>query len=481
MSHANAALTPKARLRLAKLIVEDGWKPSAAAKMFMVSTVTARKWAARFRAEGPAGMADRSSRPQLAARTRRSRAAQAADHELRWRHRLGPVQIGGRLGMAPSTVHAVLVRCRVNRLSHIDRVTGEPIRRYEHPHPGSLIHVDVTKFGNIPDGGGHRFLSRQRRQTNAQAQPADRERGKHYRPADRHRLRAHRGRRPLSSRLRRDLRRREVRRPPSESCSEPSPGSPNAASPSNESSPTTAAVTAPTPGATPAPTSASHTSAPGPTGPRPTARSSGSTAPWPTVGPTPASTAQKTERRAALPGWIHFYNHHRIHSAIGGTPISRLNNLPGHHTSAAGRSPSPTSRSRSPPAGTTRSRAHRLGRLARRDVPPPPPSTTSCDVAELGAGQPGEVGRALDGVGVRRLAGRDQPQPLGRPPPARRPRPASRSPTASASAVSRRTGGLDVGAADHQRVAGLEAGRPAAAGRGRARSGATSSRPAPAW
>ena len=43
MSHANAVLTPKARLRLAKLIVEDGWKPSEAAKMFMVSTVTARK------------------------------------------------------------------------------------------------------------------------------------------------------------------------------------------------------------------------------------------------------------------------------------------------------------------------------------------------------------------------------------------------------------------------------------------------------
>ena len=70
---------------------------------------------------------------------------------LRWRRRLGPVQIGGRLGVAPSTVHAVLVRCRINRLTHIDRVTGEPIRRYEHPHPGSMLHVDVTKFGNIPD------------------------------------------------------------------------------------------------------------------------------------------------------------------------------------------------------------------------------------------------------------------------------------------------------------------------------------------
>jgi transposase InsO family protein len=88
---------------------------------------------------------------------------------LRWRHRLGPVQIAGQLGIPASTVHAVLVRCRINRLSRIDRVTAEPIRRYEHDHPGSLIHVDVTKFGNIPDGGGHRFLGRQQGKLNREA------------------------------------------------------------------------------------------------------------------------------------------------------------------------------------------------------------------------------------------------------------------------------------------------------------------------
>ena len=81
---------------------------------------------------------------------------------LRWRHRRGPVQIAGQLGMASSTVHVVLARCRINRLSHIDRVTGEPLRRYEHAHPGSLIHVDVTKFANIPDGGGHKFQQSKR-------------------------------------------------------------------------------------------------------------------------------------------------------------------------------------------------------------------------------------------------------------------------------------------------------------------------------
>lgn len=71
------------------------------------------------------------------------------------------MQIAGELGMPASTVHAVLTRCRIHRLSRIDRVTGEPIRRYEHDHPGWMIHVDVTKFGNIPDGGGGRFVGKQ--------------------------------------------------------------------------------------------------------------------------------------------------------------------------------------------------------------------------------------------------------------------------------------------------------------------------------
>ena len=79
---------------------------------------------------------------------------------LRWKQRLGPVEIGDRLGMPSSTVHAVLVRCRLNRLNHIDRATGEPIRRYEHEHPGDLLHMDVKKLGRVPDGGGWRYVGR---------------------------------------------------------------------------------------------------------------------------------------------------------------------------------------------------------------------------------------------------------------------------------------------------------------------------------
>jgi transposase InsO family protein len=168
VSHANALLTPRARLRLALLVVDDGWTYAAAAKMFMVSPRTAAKWANRYRDEGRAGMADRSSRPHHSP-NRTPEHITRRIVTLRWRKRLGPVQIAGRLGMQASTVHAVLVRCRINRLSHIDRVTSEPIRRYEHDHPGSLIHVDVTKFGNIPDGGGWRYVGKQQGDRNRNA------------------------------------------------------------------------------------------------------------------------------------------------------------------------------------------------------------------------------------------------------------------------------------------------------------------------
>ena len=171
MSHANAALTPRARLRLARLVVESGWTYSTAAQMFMVAPRTARKWADRYRSEGPAGMADRSSRPRHSpAKTPPAMVRQIV--RLRWRHRLGPVQIAGQLGVPASTVHAVLVRCRISRLSRIDRVTGEPLRRYEHDHPGSLIHIDVTKFGNIPDGGGWRYVGPQQGRRNRWATAA---------------------------------------------------------------------------------------------------------------------------------------------------------------------------------------------------------------------------------------------------------------------------------------------------------------------
>jgi transposase InsO family protein len=159
VSHANAALTPVQRLRIGRLIVEDGWPVAHAAVYFHVSWPTAKRWADRYAAMGRVGMQDRSSRPHHSP-TRIPPVLVRKVVHLRWKKRLGPVAIGARLGMPASTVHAVLTRCRLNRLHHVDVRTGEPVRRYEHEKPGDLIHVDVKKLGNIPDGGGWRYVGK---------------------------------------------------------------------------------------------------------------------------------------------------------------------------------------------------------------------------------------------------------------------------------------------------------------------------------
>jgi len=329
VSHANAVLTPRTRLRLARLIVVEGWPPPVAAKLFMVSTVTARKWAARFRAEGVAGMHDRSSRPKsMPAKTPLPVVKQIV--KARWRRRLGPVQIAGELGLAPSTVHAVLVRCRMNRLTTIDRVTGEPLRRYEHDHPGAMLHVDVTKFGRIPDGGGHRFVGRQQGARNKQETPGLR-RGRDYKPRtgtgffhtviDDHSrvayVEEHDDERAQTAVgvLRRAIaffadHGVTVERVLSDN------GSCYRSFAWRDACAELGIIhkrTRPYRPQTNGKIERFHrTLADG----------------WAYA----RHYQSDSERRDALPGWIHFYNHHRRHSAVGGPPISRLNNLPGHHS-----------------------------------------------------------------------------------------------------------------------------------------------------
>jgi transposase InsO family protein len=179
--HRNAPLTEVGRLRLARCVVEDGWPVARAAERFQVSRPTATRWASRYRELGPAGMADRSSRPHRLPRRTPAPVVRRIVH-LRWKQRLGPVAIAGRVGLAPSTVHRVLVRCRINRLWHVDRVTGEPIRRFEMTRPGELVHIDIKKLGNVPDGGGWRIHGKAAGRRNSQAH------------RDPHRLRTHHGR-----------------------------------------------------------------------------------------------------------------------------------------------------------------------------------------------------------------------------------------------------------------------------------------------
>jgi hypothetical protein len=101
---------------------------------------------------------------------------------LRTTWRWGPVAIGARLGLAASTVHRILVRVGRNRLAWTDRATGQPLRRYEHPSPGCLVHVDVKKLANIPAGGGHRVHGRQAGRRFSQADHASGRRSAHHHP-----------------------------------------------------------------------------------------------------------------------------------------------------------------------------------------------------------------------------------------------------------------------------------------------------------
>jgi len=159
MPHRNAPLTETGRLRLARCVVEDRWPVRRAAERFQVSHTTAARWAARYREHGAAGMADRSSRPHTSPHRTPVRTERRIVR-LRVARRLGPARIAFRLGLNPSTVHAVLARYHCPPLAHLDRGSGRRVRRYEREQPGELVHVDIKKLGNIPDGGGWRATGR---------------------------------------------------------------------------------------------------------------------------------------------------------------------------------------------------------------------------------------------------------------------------------------------------------------------------------
>ena len=154
MSHPNARLTPLARGELVAE-VDAGWPQAEVARRFRVSRATVAKWARRCRSDGRAAVQDRSSRPRRSPRlTPPDVAAQIA--ELRRSEGQGPHVIAYELGLAPSTVYAVLRRAGLHRLAWLHRATRE-IVRYERARPGELVHLDIKKLGRIPPGGGKRF------------------------------------------------------------------------------------------------------------------------------------------------------------------------------------------------------------------------------------------------------------------------------------------------------------------------------------
>ncbi len=155
MSHANARLTVHGRAELVRRVIEQGRPVAHVVVELNVSRATGYKWLARWRAEGLAGLHDRPSRAhRLPGKTPPALERQVL--ALRAARKLGPARIGPLVGLAPSTVHAVLHRHGMHRLAWLDRPTGQLIRRYERARPGELVHVDVKKLGVIRPGGGWR-------------------------------------------------------------------------------------------------------------------------------------------------------------------------------------------------------------------------------------------------------------------------------------------------------------------------------------
>ncbi|MGK5115507.1 IS481 family transposase [Geodermatophilus sp. CPCC 205506] len=328
MLHADAALTPAQRLKLGRLIVEEGWPTAGAGKFFRVSWKTADRWAQRYRVEGKVGMTDRSSRPRTSpAKTDQARTKRIVS--LRLRLRWGAVRLAAETGVALSPAGAVLRRCRISRLSRLKH-RDQVVVRYERDAPGDLLHADVKKLGNIPAGGGWRFLGRRAGKANRHLD-GGRARSRHRNPLMGH---------GFIHVVLDDYSRLAY----AEICED-------------ETGPTAAAVLR---------RATAWFAARGVTARRVLTDNGGCyrSRDWSAACAELGLTAKRTrpyrpqtngkverfnrtmtsewafaqlftseaDRRAAFPGWRHACNHHRPHTGIGGhLRISRLTNLPGQH------------------------------------------------------------------------------------------------------------------------------------------------------
>lgn len=162
--HGNAPLTPEGRFRLCQMI-EEGWTIASSAESMRISRQTAHKWWRRYLESGVAGLEDRSSRPRRCP-TKTPAKVERRLVELRRRHQLGPARLAPRAGVPASTLHRVLQRHGVSRLSDVDRHGGRTVRRIETSRPGELIHMDVKKQARIPKGGGWKVNGKAKRPDN---------------------------------------------------------------------------------------------------------------------------------------------------------------------------------------------------------------------------------------------------------------------------------------------------------------------------
>ncbi|MCJ2139557.1 IS481 family transposase [Methylobacterium sp. E-066] len=160
--HKNARTTPYSRAEMVRRVMTMHETPSAVAAALGVSCRTVAKWLARYRTEGAAGLADRSSRPH---RIPRATATDVVEQVVvQRRQRLCGKQIAALLALSPATVSRILREARLSRARDLD--PPEPVRRYERDHPGELIHIDMKKLGRF-DRVGHRITGDRTGQSNA--------------------------------------------------------------------------------------------------------------------------------------------------------------------------------------------------------------------------------------------------------------------------------------------------------------------------
>ena len=150
-THHNAALTPRGRARMVRYVIELGWSYRAAARAFHVDTRTVRRWVERYRRDGVKGLYERSSRPR---RQPRRTPRRVSRHVIaRRRQRWTMERIAAEAGCSRATVARVLQHAGLNRLGALE--PREPPMRYQHEHPGDLLHLDIKKLGRF-QRPGHR-------------------------------------------------------------------------------------------------------------------------------------------------------------------------------------------------------------------------------------------------------------------------------------------------------------------------------------
>ncbi len=153
--HKNARSCPKSRALMVKRVLEDGWSVKEVAEAQGLSERSVYRWLGRYRNEGHEGLQDRSSSPHKPAR-RLGKKEQERILGLRL-ERLSQAEIAWKTGIPRSTVSRWLRRWNMGRLPQL--APPEPLRRYEKKRAGELVHLDIKKLARIR-GVGHRITGR---------------------------------------------------------------------------------------------------------------------------------------------------------------------------------------------------------------------------------------------------------------------------------------------------------------------------------